>query len=150
MMEALLFGPAAAHLAPPIQLIPLAGTRVPAGFPSPADDWTEERVDLNQRYVTHPEATFYFTVAGDSMSGTDPARSIPDGATLIVDRALQAEHGAVVVAVIDGDFTVKRLFSRRGRIALIPENPAYPVIELAEGQELAIWGVVTAWVHQAR
>ncbi|MDR3427915.1 translesion error-prone DNA polymerase V autoproteolytic subunit [Silvimonas sp.] len=149
-MISLLHGPQAASPFPPACLVPLVGTRVPAGFPSPADDWAEDRVDLNQRYIQHPEATFFFTVGGDSMTGPDPARSIPDGATLIVDRAIEASHDSVVVAVIDGDFTVKRLFNRAGRVALIPENPAYPVIKLGEGQELSVWGVVTAWLLVAK
>ncbi|WP_047391774.1 MULTISPECIES: LexA family transcriptional regulator [Chitinibacter] len=126
----------------PPQPVPLMGVRVPAGFPSPAEDWAEERVDFNQRFIRHPEATFFFTVDGDSMQGPDPARSIAHGALLVVDRALEARHGDVVVAVLDGDFTVKRLFMRNGHLALVPENPAYPSLVLQEGQSLEVWGVV--------
>ena len=146
------------HLHPPIPAaleakslyLPVMGVSVSAGFPSPAEDWAEERVDLNQRYVQHPEATFYFTVAGDSMVSSLAERSIPDGATLIVDRALSAKHDDIVVAVIDGDFTVKRLYCRGARLALIAENPAYPPIVLGDEQELSIWGVVTAWIARPR
>lgn len=145
-MNSFLHGPFAAHPDPVLCCLPLVGVTVPAGFPSPASDWSEDRVDLNQRYVPHPEATFYFTVSGDSMMGPESGGSIPDGATLIVDRAREAEHGDIVVAVIDGDFTVKRLYRRSGRLALIAENPAYSPLVLGDEQELLIWGVVTAWI----
>lgn len=146
------------HLHPPIPaaleprrlFLPVMGVSVSAGFPSPAEDWAEERVDLNQRYVQHAEATFYFTVSGGSMESPIAERSIPNGATLIVDRALSAKHDDIVVAVIDNDFTVKRLFCRGTRLALIPENPAYAPIVLTGEQELSIWGVVTAWIARPR
>lgn len=145
-MESHLLGPWAAHAQPASCLVPLMGVSVPAGFPSPAEDWVEDRVDLNQRFVAHPEATFFFTVSGDSMVSPDPERSIANGATLIVDRAREARHGDIVVAVLDGDFTVKRLFWRGNRVALVPENQTYPSIVLQDGQDLNIWGVVTAWI----
>jgi len=149
-MSTSLVGPLPAHPVPSHQLVPLAGVAVPAGFPSPADDWTEDRVDLNQHFVPNPEATFFFRVKGDSMWGSDPDRSIPDGATLIVDRSKEAHHGDVVVAVVDGGFTVKRLYRRGSRVALIAENPRYRPIELHDGQELLVWGVVTAWISGVR
>ncbi|MBE9610025.1 LexA family protein [Chitinilyticum piscinae] len=148
-MPPILLGPFAAASTPPARQFPLAGVRVPAGFPSPAEDWAEERVDLNRRYVPCPEATFLFTVGGDSMAGPDPQRCIPDGATLIVDRSRSAAHNDIVIAVIDGDFTVKRLYRRGQQLALLAENPAYPPIRLGDEQELVIWGVVTAWVVSA-
>lgn len=149
-MTSLLIGPRPAEFFPPVCLTPLMGVSVPAGFPSPADDWSEDRVDLNQKYIQNPDATFFFTVSGDSMEGPDASRSIPNGAMLVVDRAIEAEHGMVVVAVIDSDFTVKRLYNRGGRIALVPENPAYPRIIIGEQQELQIWGVVTSWLMVTR
>jgi len=149
-MSLYLHPPAPAMPEPPLLLIPLMGVSVSAGFPSPAEDWAEERVDLNVRYVQHAEATFYFTVSGDSMVSPIAEHSIPDGATLIVDRALSAKHGDIVVAVIDNDFTVKRLYCRNKRLALLAENPAYPPIVLGEEQELSIWGVVTAWIVRPR
>lgn len=145
-MSLLLHSPLPAVLEPQRLFLPIMGVSVSAGFPSPAEDWAEERVDLNQRYVQHPEATFYFTVSGDSMVSAIAERSIPDGATLIVDRALSAKHDDIVVAVIDSDFTVKRLFCRGCRLALIAENPVYPPIVIGDEQELSIWGVVTAWI----
>ncbi|WP_373973655.1 translesion error-prone DNA polymerase V autoproteolytic subunit [Chitinibacter sp. SCUT-21] len=146
----LLFGPYPAQPNAAPCALPLIGVAVPAGFPSPAADWVEDRVDLNRRFITHPEATFYFTVAGDSMVSAHAERSIPDGALLIVDRALAAQHNDVVVAVLDGDFTVKRLYRRGAKLALLAENPAYTPIVLGDEQELAIWGVVRAWVVESR
>ena len=142
--------PIPAALEPQLLLLPLMGVSVSAGFPSPAEDWAEERVDLNLRYVQHAEATFYFTVSGDSMVSPIAERSIPDGATLIVDRALSAKHDDIVVAVIDSDFTVKRLYCKGKRLALVAENPAYLPIVIGDEQELSIWGVVTAWIVRPR
>lgn len=145
-MTQFLHGPCAAILEPPRMRLPIMGGSVSAGFPSPADDWVEDRVDLNQRYVQHPEATFFFRVSGDSMTSVHPERSIPNGATLIVDRAREAKHDDIVVAILDDDFTVKRLYRRGNKLALIAENPAYSTLMLNEGQELNIWGAVTAWI----
>lgn len=143
-----LLGPLSAHTDPSRLLLPVMGGSVSAGFPSPAEDWVEDRVDLNQRYVHHPEATFFFRVNGDSMVSPSPERSIPNNATLIVDRSREAKHDDIVVAILDDEFTVKRLYRRGKRLALIPENPTYPPIVLNEDQELNIWGVVTAWVME--
>ncbi|QLI81693.1 translesion error-prone DNA polymerase V autoproteolytic subunit [Chitinibacter fontanus] len=148
-MASFLSGPWAAQASPVSYELPFIGS-VSAGFPSPAADWSEERVDLNLRYISHPEATFYFTVSGDSMVSVNPERSIPDGALLIVDRALAAQHNDIVVAIVDNDFTVKRLFQRQQRLALLAENPAYAPIILGDEQELVIWGVVRAWIVEAR
>lgn len=143
-------GPIPAELAPPIVLLSIMGGSVSAGFPSPAEDWVEDRADLNQRYVHHPEATFFFRVCGDSMVSPDPERSIPNSAHLIIDRSLEAKHNDIVVAILDDELTVKRLYRRGGKLALIAENAAYPPIVLNEGQELNIWGVVTAWIVEPR
>ncbi|SFN44497.1 DNA polymerase V [Formivibrio citricus] len=110
----------------------------------------EDRVDLNRRFVPHPEATFFFRVCGDSMVSPIAERSIPDKATLIVDRSREAKHDDIVVAILNDEFTVKRLYRRGNRLALIAENPAYPPIVLNEEQELSIWGVVTAWIMEPR
>lgn len=149
-MADFLLGPVSASPNPAGMALPVIGVSIPAGFPSPAEDWFEERLDLNERYVRHPESTFFFRVSGDSMQSHDPARSIADGATLIVDRRREARHDDIVVAVLDNDFTVKRLHARGSRLALLAENPAYPAIELREEQELTIWGVVTAWIMEPR
>ncbi|HMM53694.1 MAG TPA: translesion error-prone DNA polymerase V autoproteolytic subunit [Candidatus Desulfobacillus sp.] len=125
---------------------PLLLSRVPAGFPSPADDYVEGSLDLNEHLVAHREATFFLRVQGHSMSGA----GIADGDLLVVDRALEAGHGDIVVAVVDGELTVKRLWRRGARVRLVAENPAYAPIELKDGQELAVWGVVTAIVRRVR
>ena len=115
-----------------------------AGFPSPADDYVEAFLDLNEHLIEHKEATFFVQATGDSMTGA----GIQEGNLLVVDRALEARHGDIVIAVIDGDLTVKRLDKRRGKIRLVAENPAYAPIELKDGQELTIWGVVTSVIQR--
>jgi DNA polymerase V len=118
--------------------------RVAAGFPSPAEDLGGQRVDLTRELVTHPQATFLLRARGHSMTGA----GILDGDILVVNRALVPRHQHVVVAVVDGEFTVKTLWQREGRVKLLPANPAYPEIAPAEGQTLEVWGVVTAAIHQ--
>jgi len=111
---------------------------ISAGFPSPADDF-HETLDIVSHIVKHPTATFFMRVAGDSMVGA----GIFDGDLVIVDRSLEVESGDIVVAVLDGEFTIKR-FRRSGTtIELVPENQKYRKIRLNEGMELEIWGVVT-------
>ena len=125
---------------------PVFISKIAAGFPSPADDYVERRLDLNQHCIHHPEATFFLRVSGHSMTGA----GIYDNDILVVDRSLKAAHGKIVVAILDGEFTVKRL-SREGcaggHLALLPENDDYPRIEVQEGQELEIWGVATFVIH---
>jgi DNA polymerase V len=113
-------------------------SRVAAGFPSPADDHLERPIDLNEHLVPHPAATFVVRVAGDSMTGA----GIRDGDLLVVDRSREAKSGSIVVAVVDGELTVKRLRLGRRGVRLEAENPAYAPIELREGTDLVIWGVV--------
>lgn len=125
---------------------PLFGHRVPAGFPSPADDYVEAWLDLNEHLIEHREATFFVQASGDSMTGA----GIQDGNLLVVDRALEPRHGDIVIAVIDGELTVKRLDKRRGKVRLVAENPAYAPIEFKDGQELTIWGVVTSVIQRMR
>lgn len=122
---------------------PLFCCRIPAGFPSPADDYIENSLDLNEYLVKHPAATFFVRVTGDSMTGA----GINSGDILIVDRALTPAGGAVVVAVLNGEFTVKRLVSRGGSIYLFPENPSYEPVEVTDGAEFEVWGVVTYVIH---
>ncbi|MFF2277945.1 LexA family protein [Agromyces sp. NPDC058126] len=116
---------------------------VSAGFPSPAQDYYGGPVDLNEHLIKDPVSTFIVRVAGDSMIGA----GIYDGDEILVDRAIDPRPGHVVVAVIDAELTLKRLDSRRGQLMLCAENPAYPDIEVAEGSEASIWGVVTANIH---
>lgn len=118
--------------------LPLFGSRIAAGFPSPADDHLEATLDLNQHLVQHPAATFFVRVQGDSMTGA----GIHHGDLLVVDRALEPKSGAIVVAVINGELTVKRLQIEGEKIWLTPENTRYPALEITEGMDLVIWGVV--------
>ncbi|MHB9100383.1 MAG: LexA family protein [Sulfuricella sp.] len=121
------------------QSFPLMSHSVRAGFPSPADDYVEKRIDLNDELIQHREATFFLRVRGHSMVGA----GIDDGDELIVDRAIKPEHGRIVVAAVDGELTVKRFYQRGGVVKLVAESPAFPDIELKDGQEMVIWGVVT-------
>ena len=117
---------------------------VAAGFPSPAADHTRKRIDLNEHLIRNKEATFIFRVKGDSMSGI----GIYEGDELLVDRSIEAKHGNIVLAVLNNDYTVKRLYRRGGVVKLIAENPLYPPIVVKEGEELVIWGVVTRNLHK--
>ncbi len=128
----------------PRRQIPVMSYRVPAGFPSPADDYVQDRVDLNEHLIQHRDASFILRVSGWSMVGA----GIFDGDELIVDRAIEPIDGHVVVAVIDGELTVKRLKKSGKKIRLVAENPEYPDIEFNEGEELVIWGVVTRVLHK--
>lgn len=127
----------------PVLTLPLFGYRIAAGFPSPADDYVEERIDLNRHLIRHKEATFFLRVQGDSMINA----GIHDGDMLIVDRAIEPVSGKIVIAALDGELTVKRLSASGGVVRLLPENPDYPVIEIGTEQELVIWGVVIHVIH---
>ncbi len=118
---------------------------VAAGFPSPASGYMEGRLDLNEHLIRHPAATFFVRASGDSMTGA----GIFDGDILIVDRSLKAADSDIVVALLDGGFTVKRLRISSGRISLVPENPRHSPIEVHDESDLRIWGVVTYVVHKA-
>jgi len=124
----------------------LAEAPTRAGFPSPAADHRVVRLDLNAELVQHEEATLLVRVKGDSMRDA----GIFDGNLLVVDKALSAQHGDIVVAVLDGDFTVKQLHRQAGVVKLLPAHPDYPEIVPAEGQELRIWGVVTSTIRRFR
>ncbi|GAB4359445.1 MAG: translesion error-prone DNA polymerase V autoproteolytic subunit [Methylohalobius crimeensis] len=124
--------------APDDRRYPLFGSKVPAGFPSPADDHQEDSLDLNQHLVKHPAATFFVRVEGDSMTGV----GIHHGDLLVVDRALEPKSGSIVVAAVNGELTVKRLKVERERLRLMPENPDFKPLEIGEGMEFLIWGVV--------
>jgi DNA polymerase V len=116
---------------------------VTAGYPSPAEDFIENKLDLNQHLIQHPAATFFVRVSGDSMTGA----GIHSGDLLIVDCSLEPAPGKVVIAVINGEHTVKRLTREGDRIFLMAENADYPPIEVSELEELHIWGVVTCVMH---
>jgi DNA polymerase V len=119
---------------------------VPAGFPSPAADYIEGRLDLNEFLIKRPAATFLVRFVGDSMSGA----GIQDGDIGVVDRSIKPLPGCIVVASIDGEMTVKRLARQGGRIVLEAANELYPPIILREEEFLAVWGVVTATIHVYR
>ena len=124
--------------------LPLYGCKVSAGFPSPADDYLEGALDLNEHLIAHPAATFFVRVSGDSMLG---AGIHPDD-ILVVDRSLEASSGRIVVVALNGELTVKRLHIGRDGIQLLAENPTYSPINLQEGSELHVWGVVTSVIHR--
>ena len=126
--------------------LPLVSASVEAGFPSPADDHLERGIDLNEELIRNPAATFMVRVKGDSMRDA----GIHAGDVLIVDKSLSPSDRKIVVAMIDGNFTLKRFRNRNGRVTLEAENPDFQPIEVMDGQELTIFGVVTYIIHQAR
>ena len=126
--------------------LPLVEASVSAGFPSPAEDHIEKKLDLNDLLIQHPSATFFVRVEGESMKDA----GIRSGDLLIVDKAIQASDQSVVVAVLNGEFTVKRISKDRGRFFLIPENPDYSRIEVTEEMEFKVWGVVTNVIHSVK
>lgn len=117
---------------------------VQAGFPSPAEDHIVQRVDLMSQLIRHPQATYLLRVRGESMRDD----GIFDGDVVLVDRAIKPRHNHIVVAVVDGDFTVKRLYQRLGRIKLKAANPTFPDIVPKDGQTIEVWGVVTSSIKQ--
>lgn len=123
---------------------PLYLSRVAAGFPSPADDYLERELDLNDYLNEHQAATYYVRVSGYSMVKA----GIADGDILVVDRSLTPKDGSIVIAVLDGELTVKRLLRRNGCVQLVPENEQYPIIEVAPEREFIVWGVVSGIVRK--
>lgn len=117
--------------------------RVPAGFPSPAQDYSDTQIDLTRLLIRDELSTFIVRVSGESMEGA----GIFDGDELIVDRSIEPRDGHVVVAIVDGEMTVKRLHIKNSGVILQAENAAYPDVEVAELSELMIWGVATRCLH---
>jgi len=117
----------------------LAQEGVSAGFPSPADDFKELRISIDQEVVRNEEATFYARVSGESMLGA----GLEDGDLLVIDRSLEPKDNKIAVCFIDGEFTVKRLKVEKNCVYLMPENKKYKPIKVTEENELIIWGVVT-------
>ncbi len=124
--------------------LPLADASVRAGFPSPAADFGESRIDLVTELIRHPQATYLLRVRGLSMVEA----GIDDNDIVVVDRALKPATGNIVVAVVDGDFTVKYLQLRAGRVKLKAANPTFPDITFKDGQTVEVWGVVTSCIKQ--
>ena len=123
--------------------LPLYSCKISAGFPSPADDHLEKKLDLNSHLIKHPAATFFVRVNGDSMMNA----GINDNDILIVDRSLKPSHGKIVIEVVDGQMTVKRLFKRSGKLILMPENKHFKPIEITDSMTVEIWGVVVTAIH---
>ena len=121
-------------------------TDIPAGFPSPAADSVQQGLDLNQLVIEHPSATFFVRVIGYSMKDI----GIYSGDILVVDRSLEPHNNDVVVAIIDGSFTVKRIHIANGKVELIAENSDYKKISVSDGMEPQVWGVVTHVIHKCR
>ncbi len=117
---------------------------VPAGFPSPATDYEEDKLDLNKYLIKHPAATFFIKVAGESMIGA----GIHCGDLLVVDRSLEPKDKNVVIAVVNGELTVKRIKIRKRKITLEPENGDFPTREITEDTQFEVWGVVTNVIHK--
>ena len=118
--------------------LPYYDTRVQAGFPSPAEDHLEQRLDLNTLVIENPSATFFVRVAGESMREI----GIADGDILVVDRSIESWENRIVVAVIDSEFTITRFTTRNGTVVLEAENPDYPSIRITEEMDFSVWGVV--------
>lgn len=123
---------------------PYFEARVSAGFPSPADDYTELKLDLNKALVANPTATFYVRVKGMSMIDA----GINEGDMLVVDRSLEAKNNAIAVCVINGEFTVKRLAVDGEILFLIPENAEFKAIRITEEMDFQVWGIVTFVIHK--
>jgi len=125
------------------QELPVFIAQISAGFPSPAADYVEDKLDLNKYLIKNPPATFVIKVSGDSMTGA----GIHDGDLLIVDRSIKPAHNKVVIAIVNGELSVKRLKIKQGKLSLKAENDNYPVLEITEGMEFQVWGVVTNVIH---
>lgn len=129
---------------PPTSLSrPVFLSRVEAGFPSPAEDYVEGQLDLNEHLIKKPAATFFLRVSGNSMIGA----GIHPGDLLVIDRSIHPTSGKVVIAVVDGELTVKRLSIQGETIELLPENPDFSPIRIQDADNLSIWGVVTHVIH---
>jgi DNA polymerase V len=125
------------------QALPLFISPIKAGFPSAADDYLDKKIDLNEYLIEHPASTFLVRVKGDSMTGA----GIHSGDLLIVDRSKEAKNNDVIVAALNGEFTVKRLQKKAGKIGLIAENSNYQPIEITPAMDFEIWGVVLHAIH---
>ena len=123
--------------------IPLLNDSVSAGFPSPADDYTEENIDLNEHLISNPFSTFFLRVRGDSMINA----GIKDRDLIIVDKSLIAKPGDIVIAMIDGEFTIKRLSIKNDELYLKAENHNYPDFSFKNHIDVQIWGVVIYSIH---
>ena len=124
----------------------MAQDGIHAGFPSPATDYMTQAIDLNKELVRHPAATFYGRVVGDSMIDA----GVDEGDILVIDKALEARDGDMAVCFVDGEFALKYIYLRADGIVLKPANPKYPEIEITEGVDFKMWGVVTYIIKKTR
>ena len=125
--------------------LPLFVSSISAGFPSPAEDFVENELDLNEFLIRHPAATFFVKVKGDSMINA----GIADGDILVVDRSLDPKNNSVAIAFLDGEFVVKRICKKQSGLFLIPENSRYQPIKITEEMDFKIWGLVTFIIKKA-
>jgi DNA polymerase V len=125
---------------------PLVAWHISCGFPSPADDYRESELDINELVIAHPDATFYVRVSGNSMEGA----GICEGDVLVVDRALDARENAIIVGLVNGECTVKRLVTSDDTRILMPENPHYDPLPITEEMEFRVWGIATYVIHRLR
>jgi DNA polymerase V len=123
---------------------PLFTSGVSAGFPSPAEDHIDQKLDLNELLIQHPVATFFVRVAGESMKDA----GINHGDILVVDRSLDATSGKIVIAIVSGELTVKRFVQNNSSCQLVAANPDYPPVTITEETDFSVWGVVTSVIHQ--
>ena len=126
--------------------LPFYESVIPAGFPSPAEDHTDLTLDLNDYLIKHPAATFYVYAKGDSMIGS----GIHDGDLMIVDRSLNPNSNNIVVAIINGEFTVKKIKKIKNKVYLQPNNNLYEPIEITSDMDFLIWGIVTHVIHKPK
>ncbi|HMA68375.1 MAG TPA: translesion error-prone DNA polymerase V autoproteolytic subunit [Candidatus Mcinerneyibacterium sp.] len=124
--------------------LPYFVTSISAGFPSPADDYIDKKLDLNEYLIENPSSTFYVRVEGDSMIGA----GIYSGDILIVDRSLEAQNRKIVLAILNGEFTVKKLIKNEKNIILRAANKNYPDITVKKDMDFMVWGVVTTVIHR--
>jgi len=124
--------------------LPLYSDRISAGFPSPAEDYIENRLDLNEYLIKNSSATFFAKVKGDSMINV----GINDGDILIVDRSLEPASGKIIIGIVNGEFTVKRIVKKGKQFFLQPENENFQPIEITDNPDFTIWGVVTYTIHK--
>lgn len=128
------------------ELPKMAQDGIHAGFPSPATDYMTQAIDLNKELVRHPAATFYGRVVGDSMIDA----GVEEGDILVIDKALDAQDGDMAVCFVDGEFTLKYLKFHENGLTLVPANENYPSIEIGEGDDFIMWGVVTYVIKRIR
>ena len=128
------------------QSLPLVGWHISCGSPSPAEEYLESELDINELLIAHPEVPLYVRVSGDSMEGA----GVCEGDVLVVDRALDARENAIIVALVNGECMVKRLVTSGDKLFLMPENPLHDPLPITEEMEFRVWGIATYGIHRLR